>query len=403
MEEYRSKHTGQAVDEAIDNFNATKGVADSADAKASQALEAAAYAMPSAPKVYGEESGTKTFVENASAGMYDRIVYLTDMQCFVAIQGSSYYSNWATRGEYTDAKSYGTHGMLNGKMIGPMPVVGRLYLFGENLMSYNGSAFVEVYALGGIEEALKDKADKSSVTQVANKQLQLSVKDNGNIILSNANGESKEFMPSTPSGDPMHYAYEIAGAVWNNNTGHWEYCGLVDLTTEDVRQSYNKWCRCVFSFANNNDGIRFIFPPYSRSTVYQSSNYFSDMRNLEVIPAPIPNGFWTGSAASSFYNNDKLREIGGVFDNISLYGVAFKGCKSLIEIRIKRLNKPVSFPDSPNISKESVLYAIVNSNATTATTITLHHDAYDRLSSDVDILEALQAKPLITLVDASAT
>lgn len=48
------------------------------------------------------------------------------------------------------------------------------------------------------------------------KQLSLSVKDNGNIILSNANGESKEFMPATPSGDPMHYAYELLGQVSAN-------------------------------------------------------------------------------------------------------------------------------------------------------------------------------------------
>ena len=45
--------------------------------------------------------------------------------------------------------------------------------------------------------------------------LQLTVKDNGNIVLSNIQGQSKEFMPATPSGDPMHYAYVAAGAEWN--------------------------------------------------------------------------------------------------------------------------------------------------------------------------------------------
>ena len=33
--------------------------------------------------------------------------------------------------------------------------------------------------------------------------------------LSNIRSQSKEFMPATPSGDPMHYAYEAAGAIWN--------------------------------------------------------------------------------------------------------------------------------------------------------------------------------------------
>ena len=46
--------------------------------------------------------------------------------------------------------------------------------------------------------------------------LTLTVKDNGNIVLSNIQGQSKEFMPATPSGDPMHYAYEAAGAEYND-------------------------------------------------------------------------------------------------------------------------------------------------------------------------------------------
>ena len=50
----------------------------------------------------------------------------------------------------------------------------------------------------------------------AQKELQLSVKDNGNIVISNIQGQTKEFMPATPSGDPMHYAYESAGAEYND-------------------------------------------------------------------------------------------------------------------------------------------------------------------------------------------
>ena len=41
--------------------------------------------------------------------------------------------------------------------------------------------------------------------------------ENGNIKLT-LNGTTKEFMPATPSGDPMHYAYETAGAKYNATT-----------------------------------------------------------------------------------------------------------------------------------------------------------------------------------------
>lgn len=41
--------------------------------------------------------------------------------------------------------------------------------------------------------------------------------ENGNIKLT-LKGTTKEFMPATPSGDPMHYAYETAGAEYNATT-----------------------------------------------------------------------------------------------------------------------------------------------------------------------------------------
>lgn len=41
--------------------------------------------------------------------------------------------------------------------------------------------------------------------------------DNGNLELT-LKGETREFIPATPSGDPMHYAYEAAGAEYNATT-----------------------------------------------------------------------------------------------------------------------------------------------------------------------------------------
>ena len=55
---------------------------------------------------------------------------------------------------------------------------------------------------------------------------------------------------------------------------------------------------------------------------------------------------------------------------------------------------------SPNLSEESVLFMIQNANPTSAITITLHPNAYSRLAEDVDIVAALEAQPLISLVSA---
>jgi hypothetical protein len=54
---------------------------------------------------------------------------------------------------------------------------------------------------------------------VATKQqeLTLTVLDNGNIRIGNLQGQTKDFMPATPSGDPMHEAYKLLGRTYNQN------------------------------------------------------------------------------------------------------------------------------------------------------------------------------------------
>jgi uncharacterized protein (DUF2344 family) len=62
----------------------------------------------------------------------------------------------------------------------------------------------------------EDEKEQARQNIGAQQQLQLTVKDNGNIVLSNLDGETMEFMPATPSGDPMHHAYVSAGAEYND-------------------------------------------------------------------------------------------------------------------------------------------------------------------------------------------
>lgn len=79
---------------------------------------------------------------------------------------------------------------------------------------------------------------------------------------------------------------------------------------------------------------------------------------------------------------------------------AFTNCTMLVLCKIKGLKYSLSFEDSPRISKESILYTIQNAQPTAAITITLHADAYARLVDDTDIVAALEAQPLISLVSA---
>jgi hypothetical protein len=66
---------------------------------------------------------------------------------------------------------------------------------------------------------------------------------------------------------------------------------------------------------------------------------------------------------------------------------------------IRKLAASVNI-SSPVISKESIRQNILDATPTSAITITLHADAYARLVDDADIVAALEAKPLVTLVSA---
>lgn len=76
-----------------------------------------------------------------------------------------------------------------------------------------------VYQFNAVDRIRENTTNVSEIEEeVATKQqeLTLTVLDNGNIRIGNLQGQTKDFMPATPSGDPMHYAYEALGAVYNS-------------------------------------------------------------------------------------------------------------------------------------------------------------------------------------------
>ena len=200
----------------------------------------------------------------------------------------------------------------------------------------------------------------------------------------------------SPSGDPMHYMYEQAGAIWNEETQLWALDEIDDLTTDEVRLIYTKWNKALFPFAyNDGDKIRTIFP-----FVGYSSNGATNVlnnRNIEIIPPATGHNVISGSIASWFYNCQNLRKIKVVLDNNDFNSANFAACYKLDEVRIERLKKSVSFKDSPLLSNESILYMIEKSNATTGISITLHPDALTRAMEDDAIRAALDAHQYISI------
>ena len=273
--------------------------------------------------------------------------------------------------------------------------------------------------------------------------LQLTVKDNGNIVLSNIQGQSKEFMPATPSGDPMHYAYVAAGAEYNDTgadiikttpwadladddadktvvhkAGYWYLNGLGDITNEQMR--------IIFIETNNfmedisqSAAARYcslisrthINPPmYHITTGRLRVDYVDFVRNsgnLESIIFPVYKRsidycFRPKKITTAFSYCPNLKYIYGI---INLYDCieqtnAFYQSPNIRIFQLNKLRLNLNINNLDSVSSKSILYMIQNEAATSAITITLHADAYARAMANADIVAALEAHPNVSLASA---
>ena len=173
---------------------------------------------------------------------------------------------------------------------------------------------------------------------------------------------------------------------------------VYNLNIPRLRQKDNKLRTFLPIF--NNQGVG--------SLASISHSTFSLCDNLEVVKFTTrvvlenidPERYRT-AGSYMFYNCSKLKYIQPLqlTATTTILGM-FEGCKSLIEVEIYNLAGSISFLDSNLINKKTILCAIQNATPTSAITITLHPNAYARLANDADIVAALQAQPLVTLVSA---
>lgn len=196
-------------------------------------------------------------------------------------------------------------------------------------------------------------------------------------------------------------------------SGHYYLNGLGDITEEQMTEIYNAGTIKggdinYFYMGYNNIRTNLPRPSAINYGGYSPANCLSLFRsasNVECVCLTNGNRIYASAIPYAFYHCEKMKVI---VDVIDLTGTkasyhldsGFTGCISLEIVKLAALKYPVSFADSPLLNKASILYTIQNASPTTAITITLHADAYARLESDADIVAALEAQPLITLVSA---
>lgn len=91
---------------------------------------------------------------------------------------------------------------------------------------------------------------------------------------------------------------------------------------------------------------------------------------------------------SAFERCTSLRKIDGTLyvrdcSTASDLNNAFKGCAALEDVRIAALRCDISFADSPLLSIGSISHVIAQRSNTNTITITLHPDAYARVTDDI--------------------
>jgi hypothetical protein len=217
---------------------------------------------------------------------------------------------------------------------------------------------------------------------------------------------------NTPSGDPMHYAYVDAGAVWNANTGYWEMYDMKDITNEEMRKAYN------FGNFNANDSaplyasgtnavafIRFNLPRLGAYSLFMSSgsSFASSNARIEFINlCPFTTMATTCqlvNMTNAFYKCTSLRKIFGIIEMSYTTNATdtFKGCSSLVDVTIQNLKQNLSFAQSP-LSVASAVYMLQNADATATFTITFRADRQAIFEADTDFVNAKNAKPNITIL-----
>ena len=188
------------------------------------------------------------------------------------------------------------------------------------------------------------------------------------------------------------------GIVYNDNTGYFEYNELRDISSIQLRHIINNYGRMKTigrlpdEEARTNIAER-VFSSYNPNPNYGFNLYNKFLRfsKIEVIVLAPGEEVWPINIDRAFSGCLKLKKIIGTIrltDYLNLYkskstASAFEDCRALEEVRLKvdgKTVEQVGFSGCPRLSIASIEFLVSNS---ANITITLHPDAYARLTDEL--------------------
>ena len=227
--------------------------------------------------------------------------------------------------------------------------------------------------------------------------------DEATLPLSAAQGKAlNEKIQNSASTAALHKIYETYGAVYNDDTGYWEYGDLKDMTEED--------CFLAAFYAleqiQGDNQVSFILDRYKNLS---ARTYFtkitpkgaqndtnlvlnacfarnSKLEYLKLSNTPASSFLYIKNMENAFMDCRKLRKIEDILTirivNNNYIKRAFMGCSALKDVKIRFVtgaNVDISFEDSPLLSYESIKYLVDNAGNTKAITVTVHPTTYSYL------------------------
>ena len=219
------------------------------------------------------------------------------------------------------------------------------------------------------------------------------------IVRSTQNAAIADITTSTAA---LHKVYESYGAVYNAETGYWEYDDLKDLTEKDCflatlyaldsHVTYSNG-ELIYSWPSRYYTIsaRTFFTKVFNTFDYTGrssiiSNLFAQCIKLEYVKFVTSTTLSSTNALSIYYADNAFRgciRLKKIANMLKIYKSAqhtFDNCSVLTDVRVEISNVDVSFKDSPLISYESLNYLVTNAVNTSAITVTVHPTTYSYLT-----------------------
>lgn len=189
---------------------------------------------------------------------------------------------------------------------------------------------------------------------------------------------------------------------YNLLTGFFELGETKDITTEEVLQS-KAWHQSAIpvggTLMQGIPGAVVLPVKIGRAAPSSAAGAFQYSQARVIAVTSHYGNLFASDISAAFANSSGLREIAGTINLAAGAATtsAFAKCRSLRIVWIRNLASDISFADSPDLRQDCIDYMVENAANTGAITITLHAEAFGRLTHE---LIAMAAERQITFASA---